>query len=434
MMKIVQWKNLSPLEQKNILLRPRLSENEALKKGVKDIIQKVRSGGDQALLKLTEIFDRVTLANLEVSEEEFENAFAFIESDARAAIEFAKAQIEINHSIQLPRNSKVQTCEGVICERQARPIDRVGLYIPGGSAPLISTVLMLALPAKIANCPLRILCTPPNSKGEVDPNILVAAKLCGIQSVYKVGGAQAIAAMAYGTESIPKVDKIFGPGNRWVTQAKILVSEDASGASIDMPAGPSELMVIADEKANAEFVAADLLSQAEHGPDSQVMLISLTESFAELVRAAIMPLVHENPRAEIIKQSLQHSQIILAANLAEAISISNLYAPEHLILQVENPQQYVKDIQNAGAVFLGEWAPETVGDYVTGSNHVLPTYGYARNYSGLSVLDFMKFISVQTVTKEGLEKIGPFAEKLAALEGLHAHKYAVSLRLSEVTS
>jgi histidinol dehydrogenase len=430
MMKIYFWENLNKIEQQKILERPELSVNETIKKTTKEIIEQIRLNGDNELIALTKKYDGAQLKNLQVSADEFDAAETLINVDARQAIDFAKTQIESYHQSQLPKIQKININEGVSCERQPRPIERVGLYIPGGSAPLVSTVLMLAIPAKIANCPLRVLCTPPNQQSKIDPHLLVAAKLCGIQYVYKVGGAQAIAAMAYGTESIPKVDKIFGPGNAWVTQAKMMVAQDPAGASIDMPAGPSELMVIADDNANHEYVAADLLSQAEHGANSQVMLITFSEQFATKVKNSVQLQLEVLPRKEIAKKSLMQSRIIVVNSIEQAISISNNYAPEHLILQIALPQNYVSYIKNAGAVFLGPWSPETIGDYVSGSNHVLPTYGYARSVSGLSVTDFMKFISFQMVTKNGLKEIGGFAERLAELEGLHAHKNAVTLRLA----
>lgn len=430
-MRIIIWNNLPEVDKQKALLRPLLNESEGIRDQIKNIIAQVKKGGDKTLIELTEKYDQVKLNQLQVSVDECRAASNKISASARQAIEFAKKQIETNHQGQFPKNQTVETCEGVFCERQARPIERVGLYIPGGSAPLVSTVLMLGVPAQIARCPVSILCTPPSANGEIDPHLLVAAGLCGIQCIYKVGGAQAIAAMAYGTETIPKANKIFGPGNRWVTQAKILVSEDPHGASIDMPAGPSELMVIADENANPGYVAADLLSQAEHGTDSQVMLVALSEQFAINVRSKIEEQLKELPRKNIVEQSLANSRIIIANDIDQAIAISNAYAPEHLILQVKHPSNYLSSIQNSGAVFLGPWTPETVGDYVTGSNHVLPTYGYSRNYSGLGVLDFMKFISFQTVTRTGLEAIGQYAEKLADIEGLKAHKQAVTLRLYE---
>ncbi len=431
-MKTYFWNKLSEVEKQKVLLRPSLPDHGDFLKKTQNIIDQVKLNRDQALFELTKKYDRAELNTLRVSAEEMTAAFKAISKEARAAIDFAYTQIETNHSAQLPRNQTVKTCEGVFCERQPRPLERIGLYIPGGTAPLVSTALMLGVPAQIAGCRLRILCTPPNQQGEIDPHLLVVAELCGIDFICKVGGAQAIAAMAYGTETIPKVDKIFGPGNSWVTQAKILVAQDPKGASIDMPAGPSEVMVIADDAADPDYVASDLLSQAEHGTDSQVILVALSEEFAVRVEQAIQRQADVLPRRDIVKQSLVHSRILIANNVEQAILISNLYAPEHLILQIINSEKYSALIQNAGAVFLGAWTPEAVGDYVTGSNHVLPTYGYARNHSGLSLTDFMKFISFQKVTKEGLEKIGPFAEKLAEIEGLQAHKRAVSLRLAEM--
>lgn len=430
-MKLYIWDTLSEVEKLKVLARPVLSSAADMLEKTNQIINQVRSTGDAALISLTEQYDRVYLDKLQVSTEEMTQAFNKVSSKNRNALEFAINRIEMNHQYQLPKALMTKTCEGVFCERQARPIQRVGLYIPGGTAPLVSTVLMLAVPAKIANCGLRILCTPPNQKGEIDPNILVAAQLCGIEKIFKLGGAQAIAAMAYGTESISKVDKIFGPGNAWVTQAKVLIAQDPMGASIDMPAGPSEVMVIADNYANADYVAADLLSQAEHGRDSQVMLVTFSEQFAKQVDQSIKFQLKQLPRKNIASEALLNSRFIIANDMDQAVSISNMYAPEHLILQVNSPETYIPQIQNAGAVFLGQWTPETVGDYVTGSNHVLPTFGYARSYSGLSVMDFMKFISFQTVTREGLKIIGPYAERLAEIEGLQGHKRAVTLRLEE---
>lgn len=431
-MNIYYWNNLLETDKKSVLARPILSNSTTIESQVKKIIAQIQLQGDQALYELTEKFDGIKLKNLQASQDELNSALKKVDKKNLQAMEFAKKQLEANHQAQIQESKIIETCAGVICERQFRPIESVGLYIPGGTAPLISTVFMLSVPAKIAQCPMRIICTPPNKKGEIDVNILVAAQLCGIKTIYKIGGAQAIAAMAYGTETIPKVNKIFGPGNNWVTQCKQLVSQDPVGASIDMPAGPSEVMVIADENANADFVAADLLSQAEHGIDSQVMLIALSENFAQRVTAAINEQIHNLPRIEIIQQSLKNSRIIIAETIMQAIKISNAYAPEHLILQIKNPDIYKSQIYNAGAVFLGPWSPETVGDYVTGSNHVLPTYGYARCYSGLSVLDFGKFISFQTVSEEGLKLIGPYAEQLAEIEGLTAHQQAVTMRLKSM--
>jgi histidinol dehydrogenase len=428
-MKKYIWNKLSATEQKLILQRPVSKDQDNCREQTQKIIAQVQQQGDSALIHLTQQYEGVCLTNFAVTAEEFSAAYKQVDSKTLAAIKFAYQQIETQHALNLPSTKKLSVIPGVACERQPRPIQRVGLYVPGGSAPLVSTALMLGVPSRLANCPLRVLCTPANKEGKINPYLLVAASLSGIDQIYKLGGAQAIAAMAYGTESIPKVDKLFGPGNAWVTQAKILVAQDPLGAAIDMPAGPSELLVIADAEASPEFVAADLLSQAEHGPDSQVILITLSEKFAIATEQALEKQLKQLSRYLIAEKSLLHARIIIVETAVQAIAISNHYAPEHLILQVAQAEQYVEQIQNAGAVFLGAWAPETVGDYVTGSNHVLPTSGYARNHSGLSVLDFMKFINVQTVTKEGLQAIGPYAAAIAEIEGLTAHKQAVTFRL-----
>jgi histidinol dehydrogenase len=430
-MKIVTWNKLNIYEQRKILARPELSSESTIKDKVTEIIQRVRLEGDPALSEFTAQYDNAELTEFRVTKKEFLEAQKLLNPTILDSINFAKNNIEINHRAQFPKTKITRISDGVIIRREARPINRVGLYIPGGTAPLVSTLLMLAIPAKIASCPLKMLCTPPDKNGNVNPYILAAAKLCGIESIYKIGGAQAIAAMAYGTKSIPKVDKIFGPGNAWVTQAKIIVSQDPKACAIDMPAGPSELMVIADSKANPDFVAADLLSQAEHGTNSQVMLIVLTEEFANKVKNSLETQIEELPRKDIVKVSLMYGRMIIVNNIEEAFFISNTYAPEHLILQVENPENYLDSIKNAGSVFLGLYAAETLGDYTTGCNHVLPTYGYARTYSGLSVLDFMKFINFQSVSQEGLEKIGPAAINIAEMEGLQAHANAVKIRLHE---
>lgn len=430
-MQIYSWSQLTQAQKTQLLLRPQLADQADIRAKTQAIIERVKQEGDAAVLDLIAAYDKVSLTQLKVTAEEWREAREKITPEELAAIEFAFAQIHAYHLAQLPKTHVTETTAGVRCERQARPIQRVGLYIPGGSAPLVSSVLMQGIPAHIAHCPLRVLVTPPNQAGKIDPRILVAAELCGIEHVFKVGGAQAIAAMAYGTQSIPKVDKIFGPGNAWVTQAKLLVSQDVNGASIDMPAGPSEVMVIADDAANPHFVAADLLSQAEHGPDSQVLLVAFSETFALAVKAAIQTQLQALTRRETAEKSLQHCRLIVVSSVQEAIGISNHYAPEHLILQMKNAEQYVSTIHHAGAIFVGPWAPETVGDYVTGSNHVLPTAGYARTWSGLSMMDFMKWVSVQYVTEEGLRTIGPYAEVLAAMEGLGAHRNAVSIRLEK---
>lgn len=426
-MKTYVWKSLSAEEQAAILQRAG-SKND-LRDQVGAIIKQVQSQGDQALINFAAQFDQVQLTSLQILATELEAAQANIMPQTLEALRFAAQTIKAYHQAQSTKNLKVETYPGITCERQARPIDAVGLYIPGGSAPLVSTVLMLGVPAQLAGGKVRVLCTPPNKQGQIDANILVAAKLCGIEQIYKVGGAQAIAAMAYGTETIPKVAKIFGPGNAWVTTAKMLVAQDPKGALIDMPAGPSELLVIADETANPAYVAADLLSQAEHGPDSQVILISTAKTLLEKVAAEVVAQTLGATRRTIIEQSLKHARLIEVDDLTTAVRISNDYAPEHLILNVKDKERYTAKIINAGAVFLGPWSAETFGDYLTGSNHVLPTNGYAKAVSGLGLNDFMKYISFQTVSQSALKSIGPYAEQLASLEGLSAHKNAISLRL-----
>jgi histidinol dehydrogenase len=432
-MRIAIWNKLQENEKKSILSRPQMAAQPILHQKVSQIIDRIKTRGDQELIKITQEIDKVSLAEIAVTSKEFEDAKRKISTEVREALHFAESQIAVYHKAQVSKNLVVETSPGVICERQSRPIQRVGLYVPGGTAPLVSTLLMLAVPAKIAACPLRILCTPPNKEGSINPAILVAAELCEIQSIYKLGGAQAIAAMAYGTESVPKVDKIFGPGNAWVTAAKQRVSQDPQGASIDLPAGPSELMIIADENANPDFVAADLISQAEHDTNSQVILVTTSQTLPGNVTILLEKLSAHLPRKPIIQQSLENDWIIKVDTLEQAVTVSNEYAPEHLSLHMSNPRQLMPHIQNAGAVFLGDFTPETLGDYMTGSNHVLPTYGYARSYSGLSLADFMKFISFQTVTRQGIKNIGKTAKQLAELEGLMGHAQAISLRLEKET-
>ncbi len=413
-----------------VLQRAQNALNPELKRQVTAIVTEVKTQGDRALFDLTRQYDGAELSTLRVSQTEINQAAATLSADLRRAIETAAANIKTYHQAQLPRLLRVQTAEGVVCERRPSAIESVGLYVPGGTAPLISTAMMLAIPARLAGCERRVMCTPVSKNGRVDPVLLATAQMCGIDEIYAIGGAQAIAALAYGTETVPRVSKIFGPGNGWVTEAKQQVSQDAQGAAIDMPAGPSELMIIADAQANPQFIAADLLSQAEHGPDSQVFLLTPSQILIDQVAEALTLLSADLPRQGIIAQALKNSALVLVKDLQEAMQIANQYAPEHLILNCDNAEQWAAEVKAAGAVFVGPWAPETVGDYVTGSNHVLPTYGYARNYSGLGVSDFMKFISVQTVSQKGLEKIGPIAATLADLEGLNAHALAVRIRLS----
>jgi histidinol dehydrogenase len=346
-----------------------------------------------------------------------------------AAIDLAIKNVGCFHEQQQQAPIRVETMPGVVCERVSHAIDAVGLYVPAGTAPLPSAAIMLAVPATIAGCPTKILCTPPRVDGSADPAVLVAATRAGVSDIYKIGGAQAIAAMAYGTESVPKVSKVFGPGNAWVTSAKTQVSADPAGAGIDMPAGPSEVLVIGDDSASAEFVASDLLSQAEHGVDSQVVLLTTSAEFAGAVVLQLDQQLAGLSRAKIATQALRQSRIVIVPDIDTAIAVSNRYAPEHLILQVENPRELLPMLRNAGSIFVGPWTPESVGDYCSGTNHVLPTYGFARTYSGLGVDQFMRQVTVQELSREGLDNIGDAVISLAGLEGLDAHAAAVSRRL-----
>lgn len=429
-MQIVTWCSLTEAQQVQLLDRPVLPTLKNIVDDVASIIQAVKQNGDAALRELTKQYDAVRVQHFKIKNSALENAGKYISTAAREAIAFAKSQIEIAHKNNFPHTESITTQPGVHVEKQRRAIERVGLYIPGGHTPLVSTVLMLAVPAMLAHCPRRILCTPPNNIGDIDPHILYAANICGVHEIFKIGGAQAIAAMAYGTETIPKVDKIFGPGNAWVTQAKCQVARDAKGASIDLPAGPSEVLVIADDNAHPDWVALDLLAQAEHGPDTQVILITLSQQFAEAVSESINIRLPQMSRHTILAKSLLNGCMIVAEDIQTAINISNRYAPEHLFLQITNAKQYLAAIHNAGSVFVGEYSTVTLGDYVTGSNHVLPTNGYAKSVSGLSINDFMKVISFQTISQSGLQKLAPFAQVLAQLEGLHAHELAVTQRLN----
>ena len=427
MLPILNWSNLSANEQKQQLKRA-VQQNPPVDPVAK-IIANVKAQGDKALMQYSREFDRVELSRLSVSREKITKAE--VSTSTLAAIQSAIETITLFHTAVMPQAMRVNTANGIFIDCVYRPINTVGLYVPGGNnTPLISSVLMQAIPAMIAGCPQRVLCTPPNKKGEIDPALLVAARLCKIDTIYPIGGAQAIAAMAYGTESVLKVDKIFGPGNSWVTEAKTQVSIDPEGAAIDMPAGPSEVLVIADTEANPAFVAADLLAQAEHGVDSQVILLCESQAFAEAVNSAIRQQIQTLTRANIINQSLQHSSIILCSSRAEMITIVNKYAPEHLIINCIDAADWVDAIINAGTIFLGPYAAESMGDYVTGSNHVLPTNGYARNHSGLSTCDFLKTINIQSISDTGVHQLGSAAEILAKIEGLDAHANAIRLRLN----
>jgi len=433
-MRIEIWHDLTAEGRRAVLARPALANDASLATRVAAIIERVRSEGDAALLDLTAKLDRVELASLEVGQTELTAAGDRLSEAQRAAIRAAAANIETFHKPQVPAPLAVDTAAGVRCERVSRPIESVGLYVPAGSAPLPSTALMLGVPARLAGCPLRILCTPPQADGRADPAVLYAALVSGVQRVFKLGGAQAIAALAYGTETVPKVDKVFGPGSIWVTEAKAQVDRDPYGAARDYPAGPSEVLVIADATADPVFVAADLLSQAEHGADSQVLLLTTSAQLASAVAAQVESQKATLPRRAIVDGALGHSRAVVVADLAEAFEISNLYAPEHLILQVERPRDWLPRVRAAGSVFLGPWTPETVGDYCSGTNHVLPTYGFARRYSSLGVGDFLRSMTVQELTSDGLRAIGPIATTLAELEGLDAHARAVTRRLAAIDS
>jgi histidinol dehydrogenase len=428
-MKRLDWNTLDEPGRREALARPAQARADDVRHGVERIIAAVRKGGDTALRELSTRYDRCTLDALEVDEAEFAAAEAALHPELKAAIREAAARIELFHRVAAPQPVAVDTAPGVRVERMLRPVNRVGLYVPAGSAPLPSTALMLGVPARIAGCREAVLCSPARADGCCDEAVLYAARLVGVHKVFKLGGAQAIAAMAYGTESIPKCDKLFGPGNAWVTEAKLQVSSDPDGAAIDMPAGPSEVLVIADAGANPVFVAADLLSQAEHGPDSQVILLSDSAQLIERVECEVERQCAALPRADIARQALAQSRLIAVESLAQAVEVSNRYAPEHLILQVAEPRALLDGIDSAGSIFLGPWAPESVGDYCSGSNHVLPTYGYARSYSGVSVASYQKQISVQEISAEGLRHIGPCTATLAAAEQLEAHRRAVTLRL-----
>ena len=412
-----------------ILKRP-VMNTENLFDTVRSVIDRVKEEGDRAVLDYEEKFDKVVLSSLAVSEEEQQEAENLVSEDLKAAIRLAKQNIETFHAAQRFEGKKVQTQPGVTCWQKAVAIEKVGLYIPGGTAPLFSTVLMLAVPAKIAGCKELVLCTPPGRDGKVHPAVLFAAKVAGVNRIFKAGGIQAIAAMAYGTESVPKVYKIFGPGNQYVTAAKQLVS--LRDVAIDMPAGPSEVEVLADETANPVFVAADLLSQAEHGVDSQVILITTSVELQQAVKVEVERQLALLPRKEIAEKSLANSKLIVVDSMTEAIELTNAYAPEHLIIETEDYLSVAERIVNAGSVFLGSLTPESAGDYASGTNHTLPTNGYAKAYSGVSLDSFIRKITFQEIKPEGLNIIGPAIELMAANEQLDAHKNAVSVRLGQL--
>ena len=422
-------KNPNKKTWKSLCERPVL-EQENLGQLVDEVFELIKSKGDEALISFTKKFDKADLTNLEVTKEEINKAEKEVSFELKSAIQLAANNIEQFHKAQLPQKIEVETAKGVTCWQEARPIDRVGIYIPGGTAPLFSTVLMLALPAKIAGCLEIVLCTPPDQNGNINPAILYAAQYAGVSAIYKVGGIQGIGAMAFGTETIPKVNKIFGPGNQYVTAAKQRASQ--LGVAIDMPAGPSELLVLADETSNPEFIVSDLLSQAEHGVDSQVMCLVKSENLISEIEKELTKQLAELPRKEIAKKAIENSKIILLEEDQLCIDFINEYAPEHLIIQVKNEDFYLNNISNAGSVFIGNYTPESAGDYASGTNHTLPTNGYAKSYSGVNVDAFIKKITFQKITATGIQTIGPAIELMAEAEGLQAHKNAVTLRLNNL--
>lgn len=428
---IAVWSQLDEMAQARALARPARMRADAITRAVAAIIAQVRAGGDAALRELTQRFDGVAGAALAVPAAARVAAERALAPELRAAMRAALARIEAFHAAGATAEYALETASGVRCQRIVRPLDRVGLYIPAGSAPLLSTVLMLAAPARLAGCGQIVLCTPPAAAGGVDGTVLAAAQLCGVDQVFAVGGAQAIAAMAFGTATIPRCDKLFGPGNAWVTEAKRQVAAMPDGIAIDMPAGPSEVLVIADADADAGFVAADLLAQAEHGVDSQVLLLTDSMAQAQAVRAQIERQLPALPRRGIATQALAGSRILVVADIDEAFELANRYAPEHLIVQVATPRAWLARVRAAGSVFLGRWSPETVGDYNSGSNHVLPTDGWARSCSGVSLASFQRTITVQELSEAGLRGIGAEAVTMAEAEGLHGHANAVRIRLGD---
>ena len=428
-LEVSDWSRLNEKCRKRLLARASRRESPATLDQAREIMHQVRDGGDQALLELTERFDGVRLDSFEVGAAELEAAMVAVPAADRAALDAAIAAVGTFHTAQRRAPISVETAPGVICRQLEVPIVMVGLYVPAGNAPLPSTAIMLAEPARIAGCRLRVLCTPPRADGLADPAVLYVARRCGVHRVFKLGGAQAIGALAYGTETVPRVHKIFGPGNAWVTAAKQLVATEADGVACDLQAGPSEVLVIADESAPPEFVAADLLAQAEHSTEAQVTLISTSRKLIRHVNEQLLRQAPTRRRAATIMGSLENGRAILVPDLPTAFDVSNRYAPEHLIVATRDPEAWLTRVTAAGSVFLGHWTPEVLGDYCSGANHVLPTDGYARCASGLSLADFTRRMTVQQATRGGFEGIGPVAERLALLEGLEAHAHAVAIRL-----
>ncbi len=428
-MQTLIWSQLNTSQKAAALSRPSMAANV----DVSEVLENVRTQGDKALLSYTEKFDGVKLQSLKVPQEKLKTAWDNLPAPDKAAMHMAKANIETYHKAQMPKTIHLETMSGVMCSREPRPLDSAGLYVPGGTAPLLSSLMMLAIPAKIAGVKKIIVTTPPQKDGEIADVLLACAYMCGVEHIYRVGGAQAIAALAYGTETIPKVVKIFGPGNAYVAAAKAQLATKLGGPAIDLPAGPSEVMVLADDTANPAFIAADLLAQAEHDVLAQVICICRSSKYAKNIQTELNAQLKDLPRKDIASQALQHGRILVVDGANDMLDIVNLYAPEHLIVQTKNPQSLMPKIRNAGSVFLGPWTPESVGDYASGTNHTLPTYGAAKAYSGIVLESFMKFISVQTLTRGGLAALGPSVERLAQMEGLEAHRRAVSIRLESDT-
>jgi len=430
-MKTIIWNKLSDKQKQQALARPKPADTSEIAQTVSDILCAVKIRGDNALREFTLKFDGTAPKQFRVSQNEIDAAAVNLSPKLRAAMKRAKSNIEKFHKAQFPASVMIETMPGVKCALLWRPIGKIGLYIPAGTAPLFSALLMQAIPARIARCENVILCSPPQKNGKIHPAILAAAKLCGIRDVYAAGGAQAIAAMAFGTRTISKVDKIFGPGNVYVTTAKQLVSQDPDGAAIDMPAGQSEVLVIADKTCRADWVAADLLAQAEHDASAQVLLVTTDAAFAKQVDAEVKKQLAALPRREIAAKSLAESRIIVVPNIATAIDVSNAYAPEHLIIHKKDAAKFLPKIQDAGSVFLGALTPESAGDYASGTNHVLPTYGNARAYGGISIYSFLKSMTAQNLTPAGLRSLGPTIVTMAEAEELQAHANAVMIRLGK---
>jgi histidinol dehydrogenase len=431
-MKLIEWQSASTADRRAALARPAADSREEVFKQAAAIVAAVRIEGDAAIRRFTKQFGGPDLADLRVARREFAEARAMLSAVQIAALERAVTNVSRFHEAQQSSPLTVDTMPGVRCERITRAIGSVGLYVPAGSAPLPSTAIMLAAPARIAGCPARAIASSPGPDGRLHAAVLVAAELCGVDTVYKMGGAQAIAALAFGTDTVRKVDKIFGPGSAWVTAAKQIVAADPNGAAIDLPAGPSEVLVIADDSADPRFVAADLLAQAEHDTIAQVVLVTPSKSLAQSVAAELTSQTATLSRSAIISQSMANARCIVVTDLAAAIAVSNEYAPEHLIIQTREPRALLEQVTCAGSVFIGAWSPESIGDYCSGTNHVLPTYGYARSFSGVSLLEYQKRITVQELSADGLRALGPTAVTLSDMEGLDAHGNAVKVRLEKL--